>query len=120
MGARVAPPRCPLTSLRDVKGGRGADPTLAATRRHGPLRLHMHIEVRLFGTLRDYLPAGSAPPGVRMDVSPGTSIADALAKLCIPPDEVALTVVNGIYERDRQRALEDGAILSLWSHVAGG
>jgi len=80
----------------------------------------MTIEVRLFGTLRDYLPAGSAPPGVRVDVPAGTPIADVLARLNIPPDEVALTVVNGKYERNRQRPLEDGVTLSVWSHVAGG
>ena len=80
----------------------------------------MNIEVRLFATLRDYLPAGSASPVVRLDVTPGVSIADVLARLNIPPDEVALTVVNGRYERDRQQPLADGAVLSLWSHVAGG
>lgn len=80
----------------------------------------MTIEVRLFGTLRAYLPAGSSPPGVRLDLPPGTPIADVLTKLNIPPAEVALTVVNGKYERDRQRPLDDGVVLSVWSHVAGG
>jgi hypothetical protein len=80
----------------------------------------MNIEVRLFATLRDYLPAGSASPVVRLDVTPGASIASVLARLAIPPAEVALTVVNGRYERDRERPLADGTVLSLWSHVAGG
>ncbi len=80
----------------------------------------MTIELRLFGTLRAYLPAGHPPPGVQLDVPPDASIADALAKLAIPPDEVALTVVNGLYERDRDRRLPAGAVLSVWSHVAGG
>jgi sulfur carrier protein ThiS len=80
----------------------------------------MNIEVRLFATLRDFLPAGSTSPMVRLDLSPGASIADALAKLGIPADEVALTVVNGKFERDRQQPLSDGIVLSLWSHVAGG
>ena len=80
----------------------------------------MTIELRLFGTLRVYLPAGHPPPGVQLDMPPDASIADALAKLAIPPDEVALTVVNGLYERDRARRLPAGAVLSVWSHVAGG
>jgi hypothetical protein len=80
----------------------------------------MNIEVRLFGTLRDYLPAGTSLPGTRVDMPPGSSIADALEKLSVPLTEVALTVVNGRYESDRQRPLEDGAVLSVWSHVAGG
>ncbi len=80
----------------------------------------MTIEVRLFGTLREYLPAGSTPPGIRLDVSADACIAEALAELKIPPDQVALTLVNGRYERDARRRLEDGAVVSVWSHVAGG
>ena len=107
----------------------------------------MTIELRLFGTLRAYLPAGHPPPGVQLAMPPAAALADALARLAlppaetaftvsaaaldasiadalerlaIPPDEFALTFVNGLYERDRTRRLSDGATLSVWSHVAGG
>ena len=80
----------------------------------------MTIELRLFAALRDYLPPDSASPVVRLDVSPGTTIAAVLARLNIPPAEVGLTIVNGSYVGNREQRLEDGAVLSVWSHVAGG
>ena len=80
----------------------------------------MNIEVRLFATLRDYLPADRASPVLWLDVAQGASIADVLATLNIPPAEVGLTIVNGSYVGDRAQQLKEGAVLSLWSHVAGG
>ena len=80
----------------------------------------MGIEVRLFATLREYLPAGSSRTSVRLDLPPGSSIADVLDRLGIPPAAAFLILVNGLYESDRTRKLEDGCALSIWPPVAGG
>lgn len=80
----------------------------------------MNVEVRLFATLRQYLPPGSSRTSARLEVPPGASIDDVLEKLTIKPASAALVLVNGHYERNRQRSLSDGCILSVWPHVAGG
>jgi len=80
----------------------------------------MSIEVRLFATLRQYLPAGGSRIATRVDLPDGTAIADVLAALGIPDQEASLIVVDGRRQTDRQFALTDGNVVSIWPHVAGG
>ena len=80
----------------------------------------MNVEVRLFATLRAYLPPGSSRTAAPLDLPAGSSIADVIDRLGIPHDQAALMLVNGIYEGDQRRQLEDGHVLSIWPHVAGG
>ena len=80
----------------------------------------MSIEVRLFATLRKCLPAGSSRTSGHLEMPPGSSIADLLDRLGIPPAAAFLILVNGLYESDRNRKLEDGCALSIWPPVAGG
>ena len=80
----------------------------------------MNVEVRLFATLRAYLPAGSGRTTTQMDLPDTARVADVLGHLAIPPEQAALVLVNGRYEADQQRQLSDGSILSIWPHVAGG
>jgi len=80
----------------------------------------VNVEVRLFATLRKYLPAGSERTSAQVEVPAGASIADALTALGIPVEAVHLLLVNGIYEPDKDRRLEDGCVLSAWPPVAGG
>ncbi len=78
------------------------------------------IEVRLFATLRQYLPPGSSRSSARLDVPAGTTIAALIAQLGIPPHAAALALVAGVYEADRERQLVDGDVLSVFPSVAGG
>ena len=80
----------------------------------------MNVEVRLFATLREYLPAGSERTSVQVEVPVGASIADALTTLGVPLEAVHLLLVNGIYEPNKDRRLEDGCVLSVWPPIAGG
>jgi molybdopterin converting factor small subunit len=80
----------------------------------------VNIEIRLFATLRKHLPAGSSRTSVRLDLPGGASIADALGELGIPVAAVHLVLINGIYEADKERALDDGCVLSVWPPIAGG
>ena len=50
----------------------------------------------------------------------GSSVADVLDKLGIPPAAAFLILVNGLYESDRGRKLDDGCAVSIWPPVAGG
>jgi len=80
----------------------------------------MKIEVRLFATLRQYLPPGSGRSAAEVALADDACIADVIAKLAIPPAQVALVLVNGRYEADHARRLDEGEVLSLFPHIAGG
>ncbi len=80
----------------------------------------MNVEVRLFATLRKHLPDGSSRTSAHLDLPAGTSIADVLDRLGIPQAAAFLILVDGLYEADRSRRLEDGCALSIWPPVAGG
>ena len=80
----------------------------------------MTVEVRLFATLRKFLPAGGGRAAAQVELAEGATVADALAGLAIPAEKVALVLVDGKYEADRARRLGDRAVLSVFPHVAGG
>lgn len=78
----------------------------------------MTIELRLFAALREYLPSGKT--SCRLEMPPGTTIADVLAHLGIPPDAVHMALVNGDQELDFSRPLDHDCVLSAFPPVAGG
>jgi len=50
----------------------------------------------------------------------GSSVAEVLARLGIPVAKAFLVLVDGRYEADKQRRLDDGCVLSIWPPIAGG
>lgn len=80
----------------------------------------MNVEVRLFATLRKYLPAGNDGIVGKMDLPSGSSIADVLRTLDIPPAMASLMLVDGRYESNKRRKLDEGCVLSIWPPIAGG
>ncbi len=80
----------------------------------------MKIEVRLFASLRCYLPAGSDGTKAQLDMPDGTRLREVIEQLAIPPQLAQLVMVNGEHVSDRERALTDGAVLSIFPPVAGG
>lgn len=80
----------------------------------------MTVEVRLFATLRQYLPPGSERAATRIDVRDGASIDDVLACLGVPSDSAKLVLLDGRFEPDRRRPLRDGQVLSVFPPLAGG
>ena len=79
----------------------------------------MEIEVKLFATLRDYLPKGSGRFSCKMEVDGYTRVQDVLLKLKIPEEMPKIILVNGIHGKNDQ-ILKDGDILSVFPPVAGG
>ena len=79
----------------------------------------MEIEVKLFATLRDYLPQGSSRFSCKMEVDGQTRVQDVLLKLKIPEEMPKIILVNGIHGKNDQ-ILKDGDILSVFPPVAGG
>ena len=79
----------------------------------------MEIEVKLFATLRDYLPAGSSRFSCKMKIEGSTRIEDVMSILKIPEEMPKIILVNGIHGK-KEQILKDGDVLSVFPPVAGG
>ena len=79
----------------------------------------MKVEVRLFATLRSYLPVGARGDGVSLELPPGATVGDVMASLNIPSDVACLTVVNG-HDAAPDQVLAPGDELAMFPPLAGG
>jgi molybdopterin converting factor small subunit len=80
----------------------------------------MQVRLRLMGVLRSRLPAGAKGGATELELEPGATVAEALARLGIVGGQVHLVMVNGEQEPDRQRPLQPGDELVAFPPVAGG
>ncbi len=79
----------------------------------------MEIEVKLFATLRDYLPKGSSRFSCKMEVDGPSRVQDILSRLKIPEDMPKIILVNGIHGK-KDQVLNEGDVVSIFPPVAGG
>lgn len=79
----------------------------------------MEIEVKLFATLRDYLPKGSERFSCKMEIEGHTRIQDILVRLNIPEEMPKIILVNGVHGK-KEQILREGDVLSVFPPVAGG
>ena len=79
----------------------------------------MEIEVKLFATLRDYLPKGSSQFSCKVEVNSTDTVRDVLKRLRIPEEIPKIILVNGVHS-NLDRVLKFGDILSVFPPVAGG
>jgi molybdopterin converting factor small subunit len=79
----------------------------------------MEIEIKLFATLRDYLPKGSSRFSCKMEVDHPTRVQEILSRLKIPEDMPKIILVNGIHGK-KEQILKEGDVLSIFPPVAGG
>ena len=79
----------------------------------------MEIEVKLFATLRDYLPKGSSRFSCKMEIDGHTRVQDILANLKISEEMPKIILVNGIHGK-KDQVLKEGDVLSIFPPVAGG
>ena len=79
----------------------------------------MQVRVKLFATLRKYMPAGVAGDTLTVEVGDGATVADLVAALGIPLDHARMAVVRG-----EQLALDavvpPGEEVNLFPPLAGG
>ncbi len=79
----------------------------------------MEIEVRLFATFRDYLPAGSDTFSCRRSLSADTAVSAIAQDLKLPEDMPKIFIVNGnVVTGDH--VIHDGDVVSIFPPVAGG
>jgi len=81
--------------------------------------IQMEIEVKLFATLRDYLPKGSSRFSCKMKVDGSTRVQDILSRLKIPEEMPKIILVNGVHGK-KDQLLKEGDVLSIFPPVAGG
>lgn len=79
----------------------------------------MEITLKLFATLRDYLPAGSKDNAMTLSLGKGAAIGDVLKTISIPEDIKLTIFVNGVHA-DKGRVLEQGDVLAVFPPIAGG
>ena len=79
----------------------------------------MRVTIRLHATLRKYLPAGADGNAVRIDVPAGATVADAVARLGIPPDHAKMMVSGGEH-LEPNSALRDAQEVNVYPPLAGG
>ena len=79
----------------------------------------MEIEVKLFATLRDYLPKGSSRFSCTLNIDGHSRVKDILEKLKIPEEIPKIILVNGVHGKVDQ-LLKEGDVVSIFPPVAGG
>jgi molybdopterin converting factor small subunit len=77
------------------------------------------VEVRLFATLSQFLPAGSTAGTARVDVPEGATIADVTQQLGIPPGLERVLLLNGTNVEADAR-LRGGDVVDIFPPLAGG
>ena len=83
----------------------------------------MHVTIKLYATLADYLPAGTKANRVEAEVAEGCTVSAALAPFALPPRLTHLVLVNGLFIPPAERAtrvLAPGDTLAVWPPIAGG
>ncbi len=79
----------------------------------------MEVKVKLFATLRDYLPKNSDGKSCQMEIDEKTTIEQIITQLKIPEKIPKIILVNGI-QGSIDQTLKDGDVLSIFPPVAGG
>ena len=79
----------------------------------------MTVEVRLFATLAQFLPADSTDGSAVVDVPEGSTIADVARRLGIPSGFDRVLLLNGV-EAEPDQQLGPGDVVDIFPPLAGG
>ena len=79
----------------------------------------MKVELILYASLRNCLPAQYGKNSCIMEVEEGTTIGKLLAKLQIPPEAARILFRNGVQVKGDE-VLKDGDRVGAFPPVAGG
>ena len=81
----------------------------------------MEITLKLFATLREYMPCGKDKYACTMDVRKDCMVADLIEELKIPREIPLIILVNGIQNQEKERQiLQEGDTVSIFPPIAGG
>ena len=79
----------------------------------------MALQVFLNATLRQYIPDYNPYQGISLEVQPGTTVAQVIARLGLPPVEVTLIMVDG-RGQEADFPLQGHERLGLFPPIGGG
>jgi len=79
----------------------------------------VQIFVRLFATLRRFVPEAKIGVTLSLELPDGARVRDVIAHYRLPEDEVKLAYVNGIYQ-EPDFVLHDQDEIGLFPPVGGG
>ena len=83
----------------------------------------MQVQLELYASLMEFLPAGSDRHRIRTEVPDGTTAAALLDRYRVPAERAHLVLRNGIFVSPEERAasvLQEGDVIAVWPPVAGG
>ncbi|MCL4766827.1 MAG: MoaD/ThiS family protein [Hyphomicrobiaceae bacterium] len=83
----------------------------------------MHVTLKLYASLGQYLPPRAERNEAQVEVDDGTTIGALLAQHLVPPEACHLVLLNGIFQPPAGRTavrLADGDAVAVWPPVAGG
>lgn len=84
----------------------------------------MHITLKLFASLTDYLPPEARYTNIlQLEVAPDATIIQIIEPFGLPSKMVHLVLINGSYiEPDKRlsQTLVEGDVLAIWPPIAGG
>ncbi len=83
----------------------------------------IRINLKLYASLADYLPAGANGNQVDVELPDDVTPHQAIDRFRVPREEVHLILLNGVYVKPDERdepAFRDGDTLAVWPPVAGG
>jgi len=79
----------------------------------------MRVKVKLFATLRDYLPKDSDGKSCQMEIDAKTTIGQIISQFSIPEEIPKIILVNGL-NGSMDQTLKEGDEVSIFPPVAGG
>lgn len=79
----------------------------------------MALHIFLNATLRQYVPGYNPYEGIALEVPRGTTAAEVIAGLGLPPKEVTLIMVDGL-RQDAGYTLMGNERLGLFPPIGGG
>jgi len=79
----------------------------------------MRVSVKLYATLRKYLPSESDEGGIVVELPDGATVADLIAQLRIPSDHAGIIVSNNEH-LDKTAVLINGQEVNVFPPLAGG
>lgn len=83
----------------------------------------MKVRLKMFGDLRQYLPAGSRFNHIDLELAAGSAVSQVMQRVTLPDNKTWLLMLNGdlVHEPDyAQTALKDGDEVVLFPPIKGG
>jgi sulfur-carrier protein len=79
----------------------------------------MPLKIRLFATLRRFVPGYDPYQGLALDIPPGTTLLHLIEQLGLPPEDVTLILVNGVQQPPHYQ-LQGNERVAFFPPVGGG